>query len=112
MTRTAIRRLALILALVGAAVLMLGLVGPAAGSPSKQQRKLATITLDTLPIANGFALDIGIAQGFFASAASRSRRPLFQSGNDIVLAMATTTGTSGTSAGCRRSSPVRRGSRW
>jgi NitT/TauT family transport system substrate-binding protein len=95
MTRTAIRRLALTLALVGAAVLILGLVGPAAGSPSKEQRKLATITLDTLPIANGFALDIGIAQGFFAKRGIEIKKTLFQSGNDIVLAMANHNGDIG-----------------
>ena len=95
MTRTAIRRLALTLALVGAAVLILGLVGPAAGSPTREQRKLATITLDTLPIANGFALDIGIAQGFFAKRGIEIKKTLFQSGNDIVLAMANHNGDIG-----------------
>src|SRR6478736_4523554 len=92
MTRTAIRRLALALALVGAAVL---LVGPAAGSPTKHQRKLTTITLDSLPIANGFPLDIGIAQGFFAKRGIEIKKTLFQSGNDIVLAMANHNGDIG-----------------
>ena len=95
MTRTAIRRLALTIALVGAAVLLLGLVGPAAGSPTKQHRKLATINLDGLPIANGFALDIGIAQGFFAKHGIEIKKTVFQSGNDIVLAMANNNGDIG-----------------
>src|SRR6186997_1122369 len=88
MTRTGFRRTGLTLALVGAAALLLALVGPAAGSPDKQHRKLATITLDGLPIANGFPLDIGIAQGFFAKRGIEIKKTVFQSGNDIVLAMA------------------------
>ncbi len=95
MTRTAIRRLALALALVGAVVLLLGLVGPASGSPTKQHRTLTTITLDTLPIANGFPLDIGIAQGFFAKRGIEIKKTTFQSGNDIVLAMANHNGDVG-----------------
>ena len=95
MTSTAVRRLALTLALVGTAVLLLGLVGPAAGSPTKHQRKLTTITLDGLPIANGFALDIGIAQGFFAKHGIEIKKTVFQSGNDIVLAMANHNGDVG-----------------
>jgi NitT/TauT family transport system substrate-binding protein len=95
MTRTGFRRTALTVALVGAAALLLALVGPAAGSPDKQQRKLATITLDGLPIANGFPLDIGIAQGFFAKHGIEIKKTVFQSGNDIVLAMANHNGDIG-----------------
>ena len=95
MTRTTIRRLALTFALVGAAVLLFGLVGSAAGSPNAQHRKLATITLDGLPIANGFPLDIGIAQGFFAKRGIEIKKTVFQSGNDIVLAMANHNGDIG-----------------
>src|SRR5215831_4660261 len=95
MTRTALRRLALTLAVVGAAVLLLGLIGSAAGSPNAKHRKLTTINLDTLPIANGFALDIGIAQGFFAKHGIEIHKTVFQSGNDIVLAMANHNGDVG-----------------
>ena len=96
MTRSGMtRRAGLALALVSAAALLLALVGPAAGSPDKQQRKLATITLDGLPIANGFPLDIGIQQGFFAKHGIEIKKTVFQSGNDIVLAMANHNGDIG-----------------
>ena len=95
MTRTGSRRVGLVIGLVAAAVLLLSLVGPAAGSSTAQHRKLATITLDTLPIANGFALDIGIAQGFFSKRGIEIKKTLFQSGNDIVLAMANHNGDIG-----------------
>jgi NitT/TauT family transport system substrate-binding protein len=96
MTRSVMtRRAGLALALVAAAALLLALVGPAAGSPDKKQRKLATITLDGLPIANGFPLDIGIAQGFFAKRGIEIKKTIFQSGNDIVLAMANHNGDIG-----------------
>jgi NitT/TauT family transport system substrate-binding protein len=85
-TRT---RRVLALAVVAAGALLLTAVGPASSAPDKQQRRaLATITLDGLPIANGFPLDIGIAQGFFAKHGIEIKKTVFQSGNDIVLAMA------------------------
>jgi NitT/TauT family transport system substrate-binding protein len=90
-----IRRAGLGLALVAAAALLLSLVGPAAGSPTKTHRKMATITLDGLPIANGFPLDIGIQQGFFAKRGIEIKKTVFQSGNDIVLAMANHNGDIG-----------------
>jgi NitT/TauT family transport system substrate-binding protein len=94
MTRTGmIRRPGLALAVVAAAALLLALVGPAAGSSHK--RALTTITLDGLPIANGFPLDIGIAQGFFANHGLEIKKTVFQSGNDIVLAMANHNGDIG-----------------
>jgi NitT/TauT family transport system substrate-binding protein len=95
MTRTRVRRLAPILALVGTAVLLLALVGPAAGNSNKPNRKLATVNLNGLPIANGFALDIGVAQGFFAKHGIEIKKTTFQSGNDIVLAMANGNGDVG-----------------
>jgi NitT/TauT family transport system substrate-binding protein len=96
MTRSGTKRRAgLALALLAAAALLLALVGPAAGSPTKTHRKLATITLDGLPIANGFPLDIGIAQGFFAKHGIEIKKTVFQSGNDIVLAMANHNGDIG-----------------
>src|SRR5436190_23850000 len=83
-TRTR-RMLALAVVAAGAVLLM---VGPAGSAPAKHERALATITLNGLPIANGFPLDIGIAQGFFAKHGIEIKKTLFQSGNDIVLAMA------------------------
>src|SRR5580765_2849815 len=95
MTGMRVRRLAPIVALVGTAVLLLALVGPAAGNSRKHNRKLATINLNGLPIANGFALDIGIAQGFFAKHGIEIKKTTFQSGNDIVLAMSNGNGDVG-----------------
>ena len=75
---------------VGAAVVV-GLTaltifgGTAAGSP--QRRELTTITLDTLPIANGLPLTLGINKGFFAAQGLEIKSTTLQSGNDIVLAM-------------------------
>jgi NitT/TauT family transport system substrate-binding protein len=91
-TRT---RRVLVLAVVAAGAVLLTAVGPASSAPAKQKRALATITLDGLPIANGFALDIGIAQGFFAKRGIEIKKTLFQSGNDIVLAMANHNGDIG-----------------
>jgi len=90
-----IRRPAQAIAVAAAAVLLLSLVGPAAGAPDRTHRKLATITLDGLPIANGFPLDIGIQQGFFAKHGIEIKKTVFQSGNDIVLAMANHNGDIG-----------------
>ena len=81
-TRT--RRM-LALAVVAAGAVLLMAVGSAS---SAHKRALATITLDGLPIANGFPLDIGIAQGIFAKHGIEIKKTVFQSGNDIVLAMA------------------------
>jgi NitT/TauT family transport system substrate-binding protein len=61
-------------------------VGVAAGAP--QRRQLTTITLDTLPIANGLPLTLGINKGFFAAQGLEIKSTTLQSGNDIVLAMA------------------------
>jgi len=60
--------------------------GSAASSPGRT--KLTTINLDTLPIANGFPLDLGIQKGFFANHGIEINKKVLQSGNDIVLAMA------------------------
>jgi NitT/TauT family transport system substrate-binding protein len=60
--------------------------GTAASSP--QRRALTTITLDTLPIANGLPLTLGINKGFFAAQGLDIKTTTLQSGNDIVLAMA------------------------
>jgi NitT/TauT family transport system substrate-binding protein len=57
----------------------------AASAP--QRRQLTTVTLDTLPIANGLALTLGINKGFFAAQGLDIKSTTLQSGNDIVLAM-------------------------
>jgi NitT/TauT family transport system substrate-binding protein len=81
---------------VAAAALLLTLVGPAASAPAKTERRaLTTITLDTLPIANGFPLDLGIAKGFFANHGIEIKKVVLQSGNDIVLALANHSGDIG-----------------
>jgi NitT/TauT family transport system substrate-binding protein len=68
------------------------LVGPSAGAPG---RALATVTVDTLPIANGFPLDVGIQKGFFEKRGIEIKKVTFQSGNDIILAMANNNGDIG-----------------
>jgi len=58
------------------------LVGASVGA---NKRALATVTVDTLPIANGLPLDLGIAKGFFANHGIEIKKVTLQSGNDIVL---------------------------
>ncbi len=83
------RRHPIAVAIVAAAALLLMSVGPATSAPQKPERRaLTTITLDTLPIANGFPLDLGIAKGFFAAQGIEIKKVVLQSGNDIVLALA------------------------
>jgi NitT/TauT family transport system substrate-binding protein len=82
--------------LIGVAVLaILALVlfgGSAASAPG---RKLTTINLDTLSIANGLPLDLGIQKGFFSKRGIEIHKTVLQSGNDIVLAMANGNGDIG-----------------
>ncbi len=93
---TRIRRHWLAAAVVAAAALSLALVGPAASSSAKRERLAAdTITLDTLPIANGFPLDLGIKKGFFQAQNIEIKKVTLQSGNDIVLALANHSGDIG-----------------
>ena len=68
------------------------LVGPSSGA---SERALATVTVNTLPIANGFPLDVGIQKGFFEKRGIEIRKVTFQSGNDIILAMANNNGDIG-----------------
>jgi NitT/TauT family transport system substrate-binding protein len=67
--------------------------GPAASSTGRAQ--LTTITVDTLPIANGLPLDLGIKQGFFAAQGIEIKKNVLQSGTDIVLALANKNGEIG-----------------
>jgi NitT/TauT family transport system substrate-binding protein len=77
-------RLLAVATIVGA-VAVLGLFG---GSAASAPRDNVTITIDTLPIANGLPLDLGIQKGFFSQQGIDIKKVTFQSGNDIVLAMA------------------------
>jgi NitT/TauT family transport system substrate-binding protein len=52
------------------------------------RRQADTITVDTLPIANALPLDLGIQKGYFAKENINIVKKTFQSGNDIVLALA------------------------
>jgi NitT/TauT family transport system substrate-binding protein len=81
---------------VAATAAVLALVGSAASAPTAEQRRAVdTITLDTLPIANGFPLDLGIKKGFFAQQGIEIKKTVLQSGNDIVLALANHSGDIG-----------------
>jgi NitT/TauT family transport system substrate-binding protein len=66
--------------------------GSAASAPGKT---LTTVTVDTLPIANGLPLDLGIQKGFFAKRGIEIKKTVLQSGNDIVLALANNNGDIG-----------------
>jgi NitT/TauT family transport system substrate-binding protein len=80
--------------ILGIAILcVLAFGGSAASAPGRTQ--LTTINLDTLPIANGLPLDLGIAKGFFANHGIEIKKTVLQSGNDIVLALANGNGDVG-----------------
>ena len=69
--------------------------GAAASAPTHAKRALATITVDTLPIANALPMDLGIKKGFFAAQGIEISKKTLQSGNDIVLALANNNGDIG-----------------
>jgi NitT/TauT family transport system substrate-binding protein len=79
--------------LVVAATLVAGALTLFGGSASGQS--LTTIQVNTLPIANGLPLDLGIQKGFFAGQGIEIKKVLLQSGNDIVLALANNSGDIG-----------------
>jgi NitT/TauT family transport system substrate-binding protein len=66
-----------------------------AGAASSRTKANVTVTVDTLPIANGLPLDLGIAKGFFDQQGITIKKVTFQSGNDIVLALANNNGDVG-----------------
>jgi NitT/TauT family transport system substrate-binding protein len=74
-------------------VVLAALGGSASGAPRKAA--LTTITIDTLPIANGLPLDLGIAKGFFSKRGIEIKKQVLQSGNDIILALANHNGDIG-----------------
>jgi NitT/TauT family transport system substrate-binding protein len=75
-----------------AAIVVLALFAGAAASRTNEN---VTITVDTLPIANGLPLDLGISKGFFDKQGITIKKVTFQSGNDIVLALANNNGDVG-----------------
>ncbi len=64
-------------------------------APAKSERKLVTITVDTLPIANALPMDLGIKKGFFEAEGIEITKRTLQSGNDVVLALANGNGDIG-----------------
>ncbi len=80
------------LATVAGAVAALALLG---GSAASAPQQTVTITLNTLPIANGLPLDLGIKQGFFQRQGIEIKKVVLQSGNDIVLALSNRSGEIG-----------------
>jgi NitT/TauT family transport system substrate-binding protein len=79
--------------LLAAAAVVLCFVAGAASAP--RRATLTTINLDSLPIANGFPLDLGIKKGFFEQQGLEIKKTVFASGNDIVIAMANNQGDIG-----------------
>ena len=79
--------------LLGALTAVLVFGGTASSAPAKMA--LTTINLDSLPIANGFPLDLGIKKGFFEAQGIEIKKTTFASGNDIVIAMANNQGDIG-----------------
>ena len=79
-------------AALSAAAIVLALFAGAAASRTKDN---VTVTIDTLPIANGLPLDLGISKGFFDKQGITIKKVTFQSGNDIVLALSNNNGDVG-----------------
>ena len=84
------RRAALVAVTLATAVVCFG--GVAGSAPGQS---LTKITVNTLPIANALPLTLGINKGFFAAQGIEIERKVFQSGNDIVIAMANNNGDIG-----------------
>jgi NitT/TauT family transport system substrate-binding protein len=82
---------ALVVAILAATVFS----GAATSAPTARQAKLATITVDTLPIANALPMDLGIKKGFFEKQGIEIKKNTLQSGNDVVLALANHNGEIG-----------------
>jgi NitT/TauT family transport system substrate-binding protein len=84
-----------------ARVLVAGLIAAVAtlavfaGAAASRAQDNVTITVDTLPIANGLPLDLGIAKGFFDKQGITIKKVTLQSGNDIVLALSNHNGDVG-----------------
>ena len=87
------RRARVLAAVVAVGGALVALSSPAAGAP--QRTALTTVTVDTLPIANGLPLDLGITKGFFSAHGIEIKKQTLQSGNDIILALANHNGDIG-----------------
>lgn len=77
---------------LSAAVIVLAVF---AGTAASRSNDNVTITVDTLPISNGLPLDLGISKGFFDKQGITIKKVVFQSGNDIVLALSNNNGDIG-----------------
>jgi NitT/TauT family transport system substrate-binding protein len=80
---------------LAAAALAAAILGGSAASAPAQRQQTTTINLNTLPIANGFPLDLGIRRGFFRAQGIEINKRTLQSGNDIVLALSNRNGDIG-----------------
>jgi NitT/TauT family transport system substrate-binding protein len=89
------RRRGGIVGLATLAVAIAALTVFGAGAASAPKRTLVTVTVNTLPIANGLPLDLGISKGFFETQGIEIKKNTLQSGNDIVLALANNSGDIG-----------------
>ncbi|HYZ20417.1 MAG TPA: ABC transporter substrate-binding protein [Gaiellaceae bacterium] len=81
-----------VLTVAGAIVALTVFGGIGASSPN---RATADVRVVTLPIANGFPLDLGIRKGFFQQQGIEIKKTTLQSGNDVVLALANNNGDIG-----------------
>ena len=97
MTRTAPRftRRARLSVFMLAALVAAALGGATVGTAPAKPQQTTTITLNSLPIANGFPLDLGIRRGFFRAQRIEINKRTLQSGNDIVLALSNRNGDIG-----------------
>jgi NitT/TauT family transport system substrate-binding protein len=80
---------------VALAVTVLVALSVFGGTASSAPVQTAEVRLVSLPIANGFPLDLGIRKGFFAQERIEIKKTTLQSGNDVVLALANNNGDIG-----------------
>ena len=78
---------------VGALAALAVFGGAATSSPGRTHA--TEVRVVTLPIANGYPLDLGIKKGFFAQQGIEIKKTTLQSGNDVVLALANGNGDIG-----------------
>ena len=81
-------------ATLACALVVLAVFGGTADSASRRGQA-TEVRVVTLPIANGFPLDLGIKKGFFAEQDIEIKKTTLQSGNDVVLALANNNGDIG-----------------
>jgi NitT/TauT family transport system substrate-binding protein len=95
-TTAGVRRRARLLglAVLGAVAVLLTVTSTAAARP-EGGRATVTITVNTLPIANGLPLDLGIQKGYFEAQGITINKRTLQSGNDVVLSVAAGNGEIG-----------------